>query len=218
MLPGGSAAGSRRRETARLRFSFTPIASTGCRTHAPIEGRKANARFHVDFPSDDSKFPATCKLRAFRVQIGVPQVRLTSSYCSVSVSCVGRLEREDGANPSRSRRCNRGRWSQMPFLIARVTVRIDRGEGAANRMIREPEDLPTPKPSRIASGLRAKCRRTAAVLSYSRWPHGLAFRPIPPIGFFELRTSAGVAEFFYAVTRDRRWKEHDCANFLFCIA
>ncbi len=40
---------------------------------------------------------------------------LTIEYCSVSVSCVGRLEREDGAIPSRSRRCNRGRTPPMPF-------------------------------------------------------------------------------------------------------
>ena len=45
------------------------------------------------------------------------------------------LKREDGANPSRTRRCNRGQTPHEP------TVGSQR-EGAVDRMIRKPEDLP----------------------------------------------------------------------------
>jgi len=50
-------------------------------------------------------------------------------------ACCFQENREDGANPSRSRRCNRGRTSPSPLSR-------DAREGAASRSIREPEDLP----------------------------------------------------------------------------
>lgn len=50
-------------------------------------------------------------------------------------ACGLQENREDGSNPSRSRRCNRGRTPQKPLSL-------DAWEGAVSRSIREPEDLP----------------------------------------------------------------------------
>ena len=60
------------------------------------------------------------------------------TFIAPALFCYAHGLREDGANPSRTRRCNRGR---KPQLIATVTPQAW-WEGAASRVNREPEDLP----------------------------------------------------------------------------
>lgn len=62
--------------------------------------------------------------------------------------------REDGANPSRSRRCHRGRTLQKTTVVSSFRREAVPREGAASRLIRKPEDLPSGRPQSLTCARR----------------------------------------------------------------
>ena len=82
--------------------------------------------------------------------VGLVAIQSTGVNMPADLGAWGVLlqeNREDGLNPSRSRRCIRGRTPHTP-------LRSDSWEGAASRVIREPEDLPRSRsilPAELAS-------------------------------------------------------------------
>ena len=83
-------------------------------------------------------------------------------------------KRENGENPLRSRRCNRGRTPHRPL---RATCSW---EGVASRLIREPEDLPMVSVAK--SPPRSRCGRDDESAMASAEGESLSHRPFPLVG------------------------------------
>ncbi len=94
----------------------------------------------------------------FIEEAGAPDIIELDKFCPPLLECANTYDsraREEGVNPSRSRRCQWGRNPRKP--LARSSVNRDpsstrcgerkadngRWEGAGSRVNHEPEDLPT---------------------------------------------------------------------------